>query len=705
MKIIKILNLIFVFTLINSCSGQERGNKISKMENTHKFTNELINESSPYLMQHAHNPVNWYPWGEKALEKAKAENKLVLISIGYAACHWCHVMEKESFENEEVAQFMNAHFINIKVDKEERPDVDQIYMNAAQLITGSGGWPLNALALPDGRPFFAGTYFPKKNWLSMLAYFTNIQIKEPQKILEQAQHITQGIINTEAVMFQSDSTISTIRDIHTIFNNWKAKIDFEKGGEMHAPKFPMPSNWEYLLQYYYLTKNEEALKAVSTTLNNMAFGGIYDHLEGGFARYATDINWKIPHFEKMLYDNAQLVSLYSHAYQATQNPLYQTIVEQTFAFIEAELSSQEDGFYTSLDADSEGEEGKYYVWTAQEIKTILGKDAPLFIDFYNVTDIGNWENGANILFRKVNEKEINKKFKLNEYEIQEKINDAKEALLKQRKKREKPRLDDKILTSWNALMIKGYIDAYRAFNNTLYKERALKNANFLINKLILNDGEIKRNYKNNKATINGLLDDYAFTISAFISIYQATFDEQWLYKAKSIADYTLAHFFDSKTGMFFYTNNQYQNLIAKKYEISDNVIPASNSEMAKNLFYLGLFFDSHNYTQKSKQMLINVQNQMHQNIRYYSNWGSLELMFITPPYEIAIVGQEFELIRKELQKYYLPNAIFLGAKNEGTLPLLKNKLIDNKTTIYVCQNKTCKLPTDKAEDAIKQIIN
>ena len=701
MRTIPYLLMICILPVFSSCKGQNKETKMT--EQSQQFTNDLIHETSPYLLQHAHNPVNWYPWSEKAFQKAREENKLVIISIGYAACHWCHVMEHESFEDVAVAKYMNDHFVCIKVDREERPDVDQVYMTAAQLLTGSGGWPLNALALADGKPFYAGTYFPKKNWLEMLRYFVDIQNENPKSLIEQAQKVTEGVKSVENVPFIKEESIATVTDLNSIFNKWKSRIDFKKGGENRAPKFPMPSNWDYLLQYHYMAKNPEALKATTVTLDNMAFGGIYDQLGGGFSRYSTDKNWLVPHFEKMLYDNAQLISLYSHAYQLTKNPLYKKIVYETLDFIEKELTSPEGGFYSSLDADSDGEEGKYYVWTSSEINTILGKNASLFTDYYNSTKEGNWEHGKNILFRKSSDKEIAAKYHITIETLENKINEGKNKLANVRSKRIKPRLDDKILAAWNGLMLKGYVDAYRTFDDISFLNKASKNAAFLSSNLISPSNAVMRNYKNGKATINGLLDDYAFTISGFISLYQATFEEKWLYKAKDLNDYVLTHFFDSKSGMFFFTHNEHSNLIARKMEVADNVIPSSNSEMAKNLFFLGLYFNNPDYTQKSKQMLVNVQNDIHKDIQYYSNWGSLEMLFIKQPYEIAIVGEQYEKARIAFDKNYLPNAILLGGKKEGTLVLLEGKFIQGKTTIFVCQNKACKIPTTDVGEAIKQL--
>jgi len=674
------------------------------MMNKHQpNTNDLIHESSPYLLQHAHNPVNWYPWGVAALQKAAAENKLLIISIGYAACHWCHVMEHESFEDEAVAKIMNEHFICIKVDREERPDVDQVYMTAAQLITGRGGWPLNAIALPDARPFYAGTYFPKDKWMNMLAYFVDMQQKQPEALEKSAAQVTAGIHATEYAAFKEEEKSFSTGDLDTQFEVWKTNIDFERGGEKRAPKFPMPSAWDYLLHYHYLGNNEAALQAATVTLDNMALGGIYDHLQGGFARYSTDANWHVPHFEKMLYDNAQLVTLYAKAYQVTKKPLYKKVVFETLDFVKQEFTSPEGAFYASLDADSEGIEGKYYVWQQEEVDAVLGDDAKLFSVYYNITAEGNWEHGNSILLRNETDEAIAAAFNISVAELQNTMGIAKAKLLQARSVRVKPSLDDKILSSWNALMITGYTKAYRVFGEAAFLDAAVTNARFLLQHAIASDGEMTRNYKKGQSSIHALLDDYAFTIAAFIELYQATFEEKWLAEADKLTVYTLDHFFDEASKMFFYTHNQYADLIARKMELSDNVIPSSNSEMAKNLFLLGHFLGKDDYINQAKQMLINVAADVQRNIYFYANWGILQALFASPLYEVAILGDNFKYIRQQFDEQYLPNVVLLGGNAAGKLSLLENKMIAGQTTIYVCQDKTCALPVVDVQQALRQI--
>ena len=686
--------------------GKDKADKMKSTEQ-HKYTNQLIHESSPYLLQHAHNPVNWYPWGQKALNKAKNEHKNILISIGYAACHWCHVMEHESFEDEEVANYMNEHFVAIKVDREERPDIDQIYMTAVQLLTERGGWPLNCIALSDGRPIYGGTYFPKVQWLDMLSQVSDFIQLHPDKAEEQAKSLTEGIKNNELIYSDTVSakTDVAINDLEDIFYYLKSNIDLKNGGYGNAPKFPMPSSLQFLLHFHHLTDNKEALKAVTTTLNKMAEGGIYDQVGGGFSRYSTDEIWKVPHFEKMLYDNAQLVSVYAAAYQQTKNPAYQTVVSETLDFISRELTSPEGGFYSSLDADSEGVEGKFYVWTHAELKVVLGENAELTKDYYHVTEKGNWEQSQNILFKTGNHAEIAAKYKLTEAELVVRIAEVRKLLLAERSKRIRPALDDKILTSWNALMLKGYCDAYRAFDKAEYLEKALQNAGFINTHIKSDDNSLYRNYKNGKASIPGFLDDYAFSIQAFISLYQVTFDEKWLQEAQQLTEYVLTHFYDSDSGMFYYTSDTEPSLIARKMEISDNVIPSSNSEMSKNLFILGHYFYKEDYIEMAWKMLNNIRQHAKNGGIYYANWDILMSWFARQPYEVAIVGKDYETKRKEFEVHYLPHVFLSGGHQEGTLPLLEGKLRENDTTIYVCRNNACQLPVNEVNDALKMVYN
>ncbi|MEM6320691.1 MAG: thioredoxin domain-containing protein [Bacteroidota bacterium] len=687
--------LFLLLTLFFSCESPD---------GAAQFSNHLADQSSPYLLQHANNPVDWHPWGDEALAKAKAENKLILVSVGYAACHWCHVMEHESFEDTAVARIMNKHFINIKVDREERPDVDDVYMTACHLATGRNcGWPLNAFALPDGRPVWAGTYFPKKEWTGVLEYFIKTKEEEPDKLAAYAGQLLDGIQQTGKIGFNDEEIEFASDKLVNITQKFLEGIDFKKGGRAGAPKFPMPNNYEFLLQQYYQYGNEKALEAVTTTLDEMAKGGIYDHLGGGFARYSTDSDWKVPHFEKMLYDNGQLVSLYAKAYQVTKKPLYKKVVEETTAFIERELRNENGSFYSSLDADSEGEEGKFYVWNKAELAEIFQDEQQLkvFCDYYEVSEKGNWEH-SNILYRRKSVEVVAKANGIDVATLEKNIVSAKEKLMAARDNRVRPGLDDKALTSWNALMLKGYVDAYRAFGDAHYLDIALKNAAFIKDEMLQADNRLNRNYKDGKSVINAFLDDYALTVDAFIALYQVTFDEKWLYLAKDLVSYAKAHFFDKSSGMFNYTSDLDPPLIARKMETSDNVIPASNSIIAKDLYLLGLYFYDQDFLGTAKQMMRNMSETIvgAEQPNFYSNWCGLYSLLVHPPYEVAIVGENYAALQKNWHRQYLPNAILLGGKDEGTLELLQSKLQAGETFIYVCQNKVCKFPVAEVDEAI-----
>jgi uncharacterized protein YyaL (SSP411 family) len=670
------------------------------------MSNRLKNQSSPYLLQHAENPVDWYPWSDEALEKAKVENKLILVSIGYSACHWCHVMEHESFEDPEVAEIMNRHFVCIKVDREVRPDIDQIYMSAVQLMTGSGGWPLNCFCLPDQRPIYGGTYFRKNDWKSLLENLANFWREKPDEAVAYAVRLTEGVNQTEQLMPVNGDIVFNKSDLEAIFNNWKRTFDLVDGGYNRAPKFPLPNNWQFMLRYAHLMQDDAAHVAVRITLQKMAFGGIYDQIGGGFARYSVDGKWHVPHFEKMLYDNAQLVSLYSEAYQYTPDPIYKNIVYQSLDFVERELTSVENGFYSALDADSEGVEGKFYTFTKDEIKAILKEDEDLFCIYYQITDLGNWEEeNTNILMRGMEDSELATQLGLSLDELSDKISKANKKLLAARSERTRPGLDNKILASWNGMMLKAYTDAYRVFGQPEFLAKAKRSADFIQSKLI--DGnEIRRVYSSTNSSdewAGAFLDDYAFVIDGLIGLYEVSFDESILFKAKLLTDYSISEFYDTKSGMFFYTPNSAEQLIARKQEIMDNVIPSSNSVMANNLYKLGHFFEEQNYLDISLSMLRNVHPHIKSYGSAYSNWAILLLNNVFGLYEIAITGINSEEKRREMEKYYIPNKILLGGTS-GTLPLLKHKF-DAETKIYVCRNKTCLIPVKEAIDAFKQIDN
>ncbi|OIQ37799.1 MAG: thioredoxin domain-containing protein [Crocinitomix sp. MedPE-SWsnd] len=665
----------------------------------HKFTNSLIDESSPYLLQHAHNPVNWMPWGDEAFEKAKKEDKLVLVSIGYSSCHWCHVMEHESFENEAVAEIMNKNFVCIKVDREERPDVDQVYMTAVQLMTNQGGWPLNCFTLSDGRPVFGGTYFSKNKWIDVLDKLQQSYVNDKSKVIEYADNLTQGIQTSELITVKEEAKAFKTEKLDELVSKWTASFDNMKGGPNRAPKFPLPNNYDFLMQYAYQTNNVEVMNHVDLTLQKMAFGGIYDQVGGGFARYSTDEAWRVPHFEKMLYDNAQLVSLYSHAYQRTKNPLYKEIVYQTLEWVDREMTTKYGSFYSALDADSEGEEGKYYVWTKEELKSTLKDDYDFVKEYYNINSYGLWE-GNYILTRDKADSLFYES--MGKEEFRAKVDKINLKLLLKRAKRERPGLDDKSLTAWNAMMTVGYLDAYQAFGDETFFKQAMDNKDWLEKNQIEKDFKLLHTFKNGKSKIDGFLDDYSSVIEMYIKLYEVTFDEAYLDQATGLTEYTIKHFEDEQSGMFFFTSDESSDLVARKMELSDNVIPASNSIMAKNLMKLGVLLDNADYTSKSKQMLANVYDEMHTYGSAYSNWGLLCLSLSESYYEVAITGDGYSDLLNQMNKMYLPNKIVMGGNEPSKLPLLEGKFV-GETTIFVCVDKACQMPVNNISDAIKQM--
>lgn len=667
----------------------------------HQYTNELIHETSPYLLQHAHNPVNWMPWGDKALKQARDEDKLLLISIGYAACHWCHVMEHESFEDPEVARIMNQHFVCIKVDREERPDVDQIYMSAVQLMNQRGGWPLNAIALPDGRPIWGGTYFQKEVWVNALEQIQTYHLQHPERTLEYAERLGEGIRESNLVPISKNSQPVELGQLKAAVQRWKPNFDRQEGGSQGAPKFMMPNNLQFLLRWAHQRHDQETQQHVENTLDKMAMGGLYDQLGGGFARYSTDAQWKVPHFEKMLYDNGQLLSVYAQAFQQTQKPQYREVVEQTIEFLKRELLSPENGFYSSLDADSEGEEGKFYVWQKPELQKLLGDEFHLFADYYQVNETGYWEEGNYILLRRQSDETVAAKHQLSVDQLKQKIGEWKKILLPAREQRIRPGLDDKILTSWNALAISGLVNAYRAFGDAGYLKLAEENLRFLKEKQLDPDGSLRHSYKNGISKIDGFLEDYALLIQALIDLFETTGKLNYLEEAQQLTDKTFRDFFDPEKDFFYFSPITQTDLIDRSIEVHDNVIPASNSVMANNLFRLGHLAGQTNYLKIAETMLSKLVEDFQNYPSGYSNWLQLGINFTGNQFEVAVTGEKAISKLHEIQKHYLPNALFCAGTGASDLPLLKDRLAVGKTLIYICQNQTCQLPVESVSDALK----
>ena len=668
-----------------------------------QHTNALINESSPYLLQHAHNPVNWYPWGKEALDKAKAEDKPILLSIGYSSCHWCHVMAHESFENDTIADIMNKHFINIKLDREERPDIDQIYMDAVQAMGLNGGWPLNVFLFPDQKPFYGGTYFPPQNWVRLLEAIAKAYTNNRDKLYESAINFTNALNQGEGEAYGLGNNIKALdkSEITSAYEKLKNTFDKEWGGVKKSPKFPMPAVWQFLLHYNYYTQDQAALDHLTFTLDKIAMGGIYDHIGGGFSRYSVDSEWHVPHFEKMLYDNGQLLSLYANAYKITGKPHYLQVMKETAQWLEREMLDANGGFYAGMDADSEGEEGKYYVWLQDEINALAGEDRQLISEYYNVSQSGNWE-GKNVLRTLISFKAFCEKKSLQSEPFSQTLAEFKSKALGERQKRIKPGLDTKIISGWNGLTLTGLLDAYQATQEKYFLKLASNNAQFLLKEMINQDGALKRTYGSN---IPGFLEDYSAVIQAFIKYYETLFDEQYLHAARKLADYTLDQFYDENEKLFYFTSNQSETLIARKKEIFDNVIPASNSIMVENLLKLGTLFDEKSYQEKALLMFEQVSGLLAGNPEYLSNWNKVALNHLGQNAEVVILGNQFKDFGGIINQTFIPDMTLMGAKENSELPLFEYKFTgEGKTTVYVCYNKSCKQPVTDPELATKQLL-
>jgi uncharacterized protein YyaL (SSP411 family) len=680
----------------------------------HAHTNLLIHESSPYLLQHAHNPVNWYPWGEEALERARKEDKPILVSIGYAACHWCHVMERESFENEPTAAIMNEYFINIKIDREERPDLDHIYMDAVQAITGAGGWPLNVFLTPDAKPFFGGTYFPpvkaynRASWKEILEGIHQAYVEKKHEIVAQAENLTAHMQSANAFGIQIKASKKgaenvTVQELETLTQNLLQTADLEWGGFGRAPKFPQTFSIQFLLRQYHFTKNQAALDQALLSINKMIAGGIHDQIGGGFSRYSTDNEWLAPHFEKMLYDNALLISVIAEAYQINQNPLYAKTIEDCIAFIERELTSEEGGIFSALDADSEGVEGKFYTWDQKEIKELLNEEADLFCAYYQVEEKGNWEH-QNILWVRDSPEVFAKKHQLDPISFQASLEKSKQILFETRAKRIRPSLDDKILLGWNALMNTAYSKAYAAIGNAEYKDCAIKHMQFLQEKFLQSDGSWKHTYKNGQAKQPAFLDDYAYLIQALIHLQEITGDAAYLLQARDLTEMMLVNFSDAETGFFYFTHVAQKDVILRKKEVYDGATPSGNAVMAKNLCYLAKVFDRAEWEELANQLSNTLRDNTLKYPGSFGIWASLLQDFCYGILEIAITGHEFEQNLRSVMKIYIPNKIIQsGETNLSNFPLLTGRETDIPAAFYVCKNYACLRPFYKIEEFLANV--
>lgn len=679
----------------------------------HKHTNSLINESSPYLLQHAHNPVNWYPWGDAALEKAKTENKIILVSIGYAACHWCHVMERESFENETVAEKMNRHFINIKIDREERPDLDHIYMDAVQAMSGSGGWPLNVFLTPEAKPFYGGTYFPpvraynRSSWTEVIDAIARSWEERANEITSQAENLLQHLeqsSNFEQLSSKTEGTFTQALCL-VITENILKQADTVWGGFGKAPKFPQTFSIQYLLQYHHYTKDKPALQQALLSIDKMIYGGIYDHVGGGFSRYSTDTEWLVPHFEKMLYDNALLINVLCDAYQLTGNKKYEETIRDTITFLQREMQDAEGGFYAALDADSEGEEGRFYVWTKEEVEAVLGEDAALFCQFYDVTESGNWE-GKNIL-RVLKEPEVFlQEVHMDSTALQSKLQLGIVQLLSARNKRIRPSTDDKILLGWNALMVTALCKAAAALGDDDYVKLAVTTMDFILIKFKNEDAGAAyfHTYKKGISKYPAFLDDYAFLIQACIQLQEITSDKKYLETAHKIAAAVIENFYDEPSGFFMFTHKNQKDVVMRKKEVYDGATPSGNSVMMENLYSLSVIFDNNSWRQIAEKSTLSLSSAVSRYPTSFGVWASIILKQAFGMHELVITGPGFTELRKELLKEYIPGKVLqCGITGDAAYLLLNGKGGSGENNIYWCRQYECAVPLYSVKSLLNEL--
>lgn len=673
--------------------------------------NRLSDSTSPYLLQHAQNPVEWYPWCDEAWDKAIRENKLVLVSIGYSACHWCHVMEHESFEDAETARIMNERFVCIKVDREERPDVDHVYMAAVQLMTGQGGWPLNCFTLPDGRPLYGGTYFPRHVWNDLLVKLHDFHVQDPIKAKQYADELTAGLRKSDYLPVVKTPSAFSSDTLKESVDNWKKRFDNVEGGPDRAPKFPLPNNYQFLLEYALVTGERQTMDHVQLTLDKMSYGGIYDQIGGGFARYSVDSQWKVPHFEKMLYDNAQLVSLYAHAYRHFKSDRYREVVLETIGFVERELLDPSGACYSALDADSEGVEGKFYTWTAEELAMAGLPEADgtdilrIFNRYYCIGSKSHWEHGRHILLRDTDDDAIAVESGVSVDLLRKSMDDCKKHLLSIRSGRIRPGLDNKILLSWNALMVKAWCDAFDTFGIKRHLQQAVRCMDWILQNLTHPDGSVSHATVVGKpADGPGFLEDHALLCQALLSLYRSTFDEHWLQLAKKSIAYIDSHFSDHDTGLFWFTSDRDTQLISRTSERHDNVLPASNSVMAENLFLLSHLTGNPAWRSRAETMLAQVIGELPRYGAGFSNWARLLLRLTHPFKEVVICGTDALRFKEQLDRHFHPCSLLAGDLNgRADNPLCKDRFVPGTTRIHICSDNSCLKPVDTVEEALSQL--
>lgn len=681
--------------------------------------NHLINESSPYLLQHAYNPVNWYPWTEEAFEIARRENKPVLVSIGYAACHWCHVMEKESFEDQETAELMNALFINVKVDREEHPDVDHFYMDALQVMTGQGGWPLNMFVTPNKKPFYGGTYFPpvkmynRLSWKDILIAVATAWKEKTEEIEKQSEELLSHINQHVFSKFEVASEIQE-QELKVIAQQLLSQADTFYGGFGQAPKFPSTMAIRYLLQFNYFNQDSskstlaiEAKQHAILSLDKMIDGGIYDQIGGGFCRYATDEKWRVPHFEKMLYDNALMIGVLADAYWLTGNQKYHEIVAETIQFCKSELSEgdfTQSGFYSSLDADSEGEEGKYYVWTYEEFQEAVGDLHPAFTDYYGVTKEGNWEDEKNILYRAMHRKELLVHYSLPLNEWYSILKEGKKRLLEYRSSRPAPRVDDKMLLSWNACMNISLCSAATAFQNNEYKQWAEEHLNWMIRTFLKDDFKVMHAYKNGRTYIEGNLDDYAYLLKALLTFSSLSGQLSFIKTAEKMMQQVYDQFYDAEKGFFHFSSKEKTDILVKKIETEDTAMPSSNAVMVDVLYLLGEMSAESNYITDADRMLFSLWSAVQQYPLAFSHWAAMGLLKFVGRKHLLILGEHSFKTLQKMQGQYFPHIYLMSSEfSDNEIFIMKGKESKDALQLYLCTENSCGLPKGNVTDMIEEI--